>query len=172
MYRHKNVKSLIGMFKILVEKYHFDGQLVIAGKNDFFSNELYSYIKNEHLESKIIMPGIINYVSDADIIALRKTAEVYVFPSLKEGFSLTPMEGMALGLPAVISDIPCHKEVYKDSVIYFDPNNELDIAEKVNSLLVDKVLRDTYIKKGYDLIGQYSWKTTAQTTLDVFKKYL
>jgi glycosyltransferase involved in cell wall biosynthesis len=113
-----------------------------------------------------------NYVTDAEIVALRKAASVYVFPSLKEGFSLTPLEAQAMGLPCAISDIPCHKEIYGDSVQYFDPYNVEDIAEKVNAILTDDNLKNSLRAKGLENIKKYDWKKTASITYSVFNDVL
>lgn len=169
MYEHKNVHRLIDAFKILISEYKFDGQFVMVGKNDKFSQEVASYIKTQGLDSKIILPGMQRYISDPEIVSLRKNALLYVFPSLKEGFSLTPLEAQAVGLPCVISDIPCHKEVFEDSVIFFDPHSIEDIAAKINLVLQDIALKTKLVEKGYAQVKKYDWAKTATTTLEILK---
>ena len=124
------------------------------------------------LEDRVLMPGMNTFVSDYDSVALRKEAEAYVFPALKEGFSLTPLEAQYYGLPCVISDIACHKEVYEDSVLYFDPLDVEEMAEKMNEILQNKILREELIKKGYERTKLYSWTNTAEITLGVFNDAL
>ena len=169
MYEHKNVDRLVDAFKLLQDKYGFLGQLVLIGKNDSFAQKINQKVRDLRLENTVLMPGMITYVPDADVVALRSQAEVYVFPSLKEGFSLTPLEGMIAGLPAVISNIPCHKEIYGDSVVYFDPLNTGDMAEKINNVLIDNTLKESLIAKGFELVKKYNWLDTAKITLEVFK---
>ena len=111
-------------------------------------------------------------VSDEEAIVFRKEADLYVFPSFKEGFSLTALEAMSVGLASVISGIPCHREVYGDSVLYFDPRNAQDMAEKANSVLVNAKLKDSLISKGYEQVKKYSWENTAKITLDIFNQAL
>jgi len=169
MYEHKNVERLVDAFKLLQDKYGFLGQLVLIGKNDSFAQKINQKVRDLRLENTVLMPGMITYVPDADVVALHSQAEVYVFPSLKEGFSLTPLEGMIAGLPAVISNIPCHKEIYGDSVVYFDPLNTGDMAEKINNVLIDNTLKESLIAKGFELVKKYNWLDTAKITLEVFK---
>ena len=95
---------------------------------------------------------------------------LYVFPSFKEGLSLTPLEAQAVGLPCVISDIPCHKEVFEDSVIYFDPNSKEDMAQKIADVLVDVALQKRLIELGYAQVKKFDWLQTAKLTLEVFDK--
>ena len=167
MYKHKNIPILIEAFKILKSKYGYNGKLIIVGKKDFFSEQIFKSIKEANLETVINMPGMDTYIPDSKIVELRRNAELCVFPSLKEGFSLTPLEGMAVGLPAVISDIPCHKEIYGDSVVYFDPTSAGDFAEKIWQTINDKQLQQKLRSKGYELLKKYDWSKTAQITLAV-----
>ncbi|GIW69601.1 MAG: hypothetical protein KatS3mg101_0348 [Patescibacteria group bacterium] len=168
----KNVPRLIQAFKILLENHSFDGYLVLVGKSDKFSERILKLVKEMGLEEKIIMPGMTGFVSDEETVALRREASAYVFPSLKEGFSLTPLEAQYYGLPCAISDIPCHKEVYGNSVLYFNPYDINDIAEKINTILHDSETRQRIIKKGYERTKLYSWEHTAKITLGVFKEAL
>lgn len=172
MYEHKNVPRLIQAFQILVNKYGYNGQLVLVGKKDKYSQGIGDMVSNMGLSEKIILPGLQSYVPDNEACCLRKESEIYVFPSLKEGFSLTPMEAQYFGKPCVVSDISIHKEVYGDSVLYFDPLSVEDIAEKMNKILHDKDLQIELINKGYELTKKYSWDKTAEVTLNVFNNIL
>lgn len=172
MYPHKNVENLLLAFQILKEKFGFLGQLVLVGKKDRYSTKIYRQIGEEGLVLSVLMLGFKRYISDAEVTTLRSNALLYVFPSLKEGFSLTPLEGMAVSLPAVISKIPCHEEIYGDSVVYFDPTDPIDIAKKVNMTILDEALRNSLIAKGKELIQKYSFANTAEITLSVFKNAL
>ena len=172
MYEHKNVPRLIQAFNVLVSKYGFNGQLVLVGKNDKFSQGIGDMVSKMGLGEKIIIPGLRDYVPDDDACCLRKEAEIYVFPSLKEGFSLTPMEAQLYGKACAISDISIHREVYGDSVLYFNPMDVDDMAEKINELLTDGSLQEELIKKGYDITKKYSWDKTAEVTLAVFNDIL
>jgi len=172
MYEHKNVPRLLEAFKILTEKYNFAGSLVLVGKKDKFSERIRELVKEMNLEGRVLMPGMQGFVTDEETIALRKEALAYVFPALKEGFSLTPLEAQYYGLPCAVSDIPCHREVYGDSVSYFDPLDVKDMAEKINRVLIDDSIRQELITKGYERTKLYSWLHTAEVTLSVFNKAL
>lgn len=172
MYKHKNVERLIHMYEILKDKFSFSGQLVLIGKKDLFSQKISDSVLERGLQRDILVPSIQNFVSDRETAVLRKEAKVYVFPSLKEGFSLTPLEAMSASLPCVISRIPCHEEVFDNSVIYFDPYDPVDMAEKVNMVMGDQKLRESLIKKGLEKVKEYSFTSTAKITLAVFEDIL
>lgn len=175
MYEHKNVRGLIEMYKILKSDHGYKGQLVLASKKDKFSQKIYQLVKSENLAGYIKVLAFLDdsavsdiVVSDKEIVALRMLADLYVMAAFKEGFSLTALEGMAVGLPAALSDIECHREVYADSVLYFDPHNPKNMAEKVNLLLTNAELKKEYIKRGYAQVAQYDWNNTAKITLNIF----
>lgn len=175
MYEHKNTQGMIEAYKILKEKYGYTGQYVLASKRDKFSKKIFEKIKEEDLDNDVL---VLAYkidsdnkivVSDQEIINLYSKADLYMFAPFAEGFSLTALEGMAQGLPAVLSNIDCHQEVYDDSVLFVNPYNPKEIAEKANELLKNPKLKEDYIKRGSAQIKKYDWLKTAQITLDVFK---
>ena len=172
MYEHKNVTRLLTAFKILKEKYGYAGQLVLVGKKDNFSKSYSELSQKLGLSDSVKFPGLDNYVTDSETLYLRKNADMYVFPSLKEGFSLTPLEAQSLGLVCAISDIPCHREIYEDSVLYFDPYDEEHMALKIETLLKSPRLKDELIQRGFEQVKKYSWVSTAEITFDVIKEAL
>lgn len=172
MYEHKNVGRLLEAFKILKDSYKYPGQLVIIGKKDKFAERVRLTVYEQHLSNDVLLPGMTRYISDAEITSLRTKADLYVFPSLKEGFSLTPLESQAVGLACAISDIPCHKEIYGDSVQYFDPLSTEDMAMKIDEVLKSDILKQDLIRKGAVQVTKYNWLDTAKITLEVFNNLL
>jgi len=170
MYEHKNVPFLIDVFEEFARSNNY--QLVLVGKKDKFSEHIAEIIKSKNLQDKILMPGMNRYVTDAEISELRKKSSAYVFPSLKEGFSLTPLEAQAVGLPSVISDIPCHREIYGDTVLYFDTADKNDFFKKLHLIVTDEAVRENLIRLGYENVKKYDWKNTAKITLGVFRNLL
>jgi glycosyltransferase involved in cell wall biosynthesis len=89
----------------------------------------------DNLGVRLELPGV--WASDQAIHSAYREASVLVCPSRFEGFGLTPLEGLAMGLPVVASDIPPHHEFLGDSVRYFPPDDEKALAgelEKVFAL--------------------------------------
>jgi glycosyltransferase involved in cell wall biosynthesis len=104
------------------------------------------------------------------LAVLYRAAEAYVFPSLSEGFGIPALESMASRLPVVCSDIPVLREVCGDNVIYFNPNDEGDIAKKVKQVLDDKKLKERLIKGGLERVRQFSWRKMAAQTLAIYSE--
>ncbi len=92
-----------------------------------------------------------------------------VFPSLYEGFGLPPLEAMACGCPAVVSNAASLPEVCGDAALYFNPYKPEDIADKILLLLNNDNLRVDLTKKGKEHARQYDWEKTAQETFRVIE---
>jgi glycosyltransferase involved in cell wall biosynthesis len=114
----------------------------------------------------------IGYVSDRKLFGLYKDAQAFIFPSLSEGFGLPGLEAMASGTPVLASDIPVFREVYSDAVLYFNPEDVDDIANKIMQILTDKNLRAALVLKGKSHIRKYSWRKMAKETKDIYESCL
>lgn len=167
-YPHKNTFLLARGLQVLKEKHSFSGQLVLVGKQDFFAERLQKELAEMDLDGQIIFPGLEGYVPDKDVAALLKSAAMYVFPSLKEGFSLTPLEAMVSRVPVVVSDIPAHREILGESALFFDPQSVEDLAEKVSQVLGNKELREKLVDRGLRQVEKYSWSRMVEQTRDVY----
>lgn len=170
-YPHKNLNNLVVSYKENLQKGLSKSQLVFAGSVDLFSQRLAGFVNGLKLTDKILFP--VRYtdsgkINDEDLSFLYKGAMAYVFPSLNEGFSITPLEAQSFGIPVLLSDIPTHKEIFGDSALYFDPKSSIDISEKLLVIERDIELRKELVRKGYENIMKYSWKKMAEETLNVY----
>lgn len=164
-YPHKNLERLILSFKKLIEDKQIDCQLVLVGELDYF------YQRLREMSSVVPSGKIIftDFVSDKELTSLYQNASLYVFPSLGEGFGLPPLEAMAFGLPVVCSRATCLPEVLGQAVVYFDPENIEEMAEKIKQVLKDKQLQEKLIVQGFKRIQKYQWSKMAQETLKIYK---
>lgn len=113
------------------------GKLKGVSKNDGFGNL-----------SNVLFLG---YVNDEDIKVLMKNCKAFLFPTLYEGFGLTPLEAIACGAPEVIvSDTPCMHEVYGNFVSYIDPFSPYK-----------GIIRERY-GEPEELLSKYSWIESAK----------
>ncbi|TXG77488.1 glycosyltransferase family 1 protein [Patescibacteria group bacterium] len=165
---HKNIPRLIEALKEL-HTTHPNLQLVLAGKREYFFEQLQRQIDASPARDAIIAPG---FVSDAELKWLYEQAEAYVLPSESEGFGLPGLEAMAHGCPLVSSNATCLPEVYGDAAQYFDPLDVTDMAKQIGSVLGDKDLRKDLVERGHDRLKQFSWKTMATETVEVYRSVL
>lgn len=168
-YPHKNLERLVLAYGKLITDYLLDYQLVIVGKKDSFRDQVERDVNKAGLNDKVIFTG---FVSDDTLHYLYKSAEIYVFPSLSEGFGLPGLEAMSYDLPVVSSNETCLPEVLGDGALYFDPRNINDMARKMAKLISDDELKLTLIKLGRNRIKNFSWEITAKKTFNTYKKAL
>ena len=96
--QHKNVVRLIRAFHLLRRRHQLDYQLVLVGKIDRQCPEVLTAISQLGIKAEVILTG---YVPDADLPLLYNGAAAFVFPSLYEGFGITPLEALACGPPVI-----------------------------------------------------------------------
>ena len=158
----KNMQRLITVYQK-----HFSGTYkltVIGGKwRDADLPGRYVYDKNIRFLTNI---------PEEDLIAIYNMAEVFVFPSFYEGFGIPVLEGMACGVPVVTSNVSSMPEVGGDAAVYFDPYNEDDMAEKIESVLNNEMLRKDMIAKGLQKVKEYSWEKCAKETLQIYREVI
>jgi glycosyltransferase involved in cell wall biosynthesis len=169
-YPHKNLLRLAEAFRILKEKYLLNLQLVLVGGEDYFYRQLKK--RNCDNQGKCFGGGVVftGFVDDEELGILYKNADLYVFPSLCEGFGLPPLEAMSHGLPVASSSATCLPEILGQSAVYFDATNKDDIANKIKQILSDDNLRQKTIENGFTQIKKYSWQKMAEETKRIYFK--
>jgi glycosyltransferase involved in cell wall biosynthesis len=169
--KRKNLVRLIEAFSVLRSKGFNDYTLVLGGqsspKTDMDDTpNIKKAIENHQVADFVIMPG---YISDSDLSYYYKHAEMYIFPSVNEGFGLPILEAFQHDLPVLIADNSCLPEVGADAVISFDPYNVDDITNKMALVINNPELRLSMISKGKQRLKNYSWANTAQQLTELFK---
>jgi glycosyltransferase involved in cell wall biosynthesis len=169
--KRKNLVRLIEAFSMLRAQGFTDYVLVLGGQSspktdmDDTPNILHA-IKQYNVSEYVKMPG---YIADKDLSYYYKNAEMYVFPSVNEGFGLPILEAFQHDLPVLIADNTCLPEVGGDAVLMFDPYDVEDLTNKMSQLISDHELRSSLIDRGKERLKNYSWINTAQQLTEVFK---
>ncbi len=173
-YPHKNLERLLKVFSDL-HGTRPDLRLVLVGKDDYF----YTRVKNiarslnlwqaENKNSPVIFAG---YVPDAQLEILYQAARAYVFPSLYEGFGLPPLEAMAKNCPVLSSNRSSLPEILGNAALYFNPEDEENMKEKIKLILEDDSVRAGLITRGQELVKKYNWWQCARETLAVYEEVL
>lgn len=162
-------KNLIGLLKALSN--HPEYNLVVVGKKDGFitgDSSIKPLLDSfPELKRRVYFTG---FVRDDDLPAIYKMAEMFVFPSLYEGFGIPPLEAQASGCPVLSSSLASMPEVLKDSVLYFDAHNYLDIAEKIFRLDQDPDLKLSLIKNGENNVKRFDWKRSAKEIISFIER--
>ncbi len=162
----KNLARLVDAFGQLAASRPQLG-LVLAGRLSYGHEEVLEKIASCGFGERVILPG---YVARDDLPCLYSAAEVFVFPSLYEGFGLPALEAMACGAPVVASDRSSLPEVVGDAGLPVNPEKEVEIAGAIDKLLSDADLRSTLTEAGKKRAGEFTWERTARETLAVYRE--
>jgi glycosyltransferase involved in cell wall biosynthesis len=162
----KNLTTLLHAYAMLrAESCAADVKLVVAGRTGWLYAEIFDTVKRLGLEKEVIFTG---FVDDADLPDLYRGAQVFVYPSLYEGFGLPILEAMASGIPVLTSDLASMPEVAGDAAVLVDPRDPKAIAEGIVRILAEGRLRDALIQKGLSRARHYTWESVAQQTLELY----
>ena len=161
----KNLNTLISAFKKLKEKGLEDCKLVIAGDKGWLYKQIFKKIEDNDLENEVLFLGIIR---DEDMPMLYNCAEMFIYPSLYEGFGLPPLEAMACGIPIITSNTSSLPEVVGNAGIMVDPVDVNSLSEAMYNVLGDKELRRQMSKDGLKRAKLFSWDETAKKIIGIY----
>jgi len=109
-------------------------------------------------------PGVRRLGHVEDLGSLYAGALAVVLPSWLEGFGLTPVEGIAAGTPAIVSDLPVLREVLGGGALYVTPGDAAGLADALLRVAADPALREQLLAAGREAIAPLSWAETARRT--------
>jgi glycosyltransferase involved in cell wall biosynthesis len=141
-------------------------RLVLVGKEGWASEELRAAVAEAPAGREPVFTG---YVADADLPALYAGADLFVYPSLYEGFGLPPLEAMACGTPVLTSSVSSLPEVVGDAGVTVDPRSISAIADAMLDLLSDDARRAALSAAGIARAAEFNWDRTARQTVEVYR---
>lgn len=165
---HKGLPKLIKSFEFLKDKYNLPHDLVITGKPNPDFPDIIASIKTSKYAKNIITPG---FVDEEDLPVLYNASDVFVFPSIYEGFGLGALEAMATGTAVASSNLSCMPEVLGDGAAYFNPNNIEEMAKTIAEIINNQALKKSLISRGQKRAKEFSWNKMAKETLDIYNKF-
>lgn len=163
---HKNIIRLIEALK---RSYNKDYMLVVVGKSYKDFNDPFAAAHRLHLEHRI---KFLMYIEKKELLHLYNAAKIFVLPSLYEGFGLPVLEAMACGTPVITSNVSSMPEVGGDAALLVDPYNTDQIANAIDSLLLNENARREMREKGFEQNKKFSWITAANETFAVYQNVL
>jgi glycosyltransferase involved in cell wall biosynthesis len=160
----KNIIGIIDAFEILKEKRNLPHKLVLAGKFGYGGESIKYKVESSKYKDDIVLPG---YVSDEEKWQLLENADVFLFPTLYEGFGLPILEAQAAGTPVVTSNISSMPEIAGGGAILVDPKDPSAIAEATHKLVADESRKNDIIEKGRENVKRFSWEKCAEEMAQV-----
>ncbi len=161
----KNLPRAIRAFSTAKATADLPHRLVLVGKHGWQSGETEAAIREAGDDVQAI-----GYVPDADLPSLYAGAELFLFPSLYEGFGIPVLEAFACGTPVITSDGSALPEVAGDAALAVDPRDEASIAEALLRLLADADLRAKLVERGRARLSEFDWAETARRTVAGYER--
>jgi len=161
----KNLTALLEAFTNL-QSAICNLHLVFVGKKGWLYEGFFRRLRELGLEDRVIFTG---YVPDEDLPAIYSAADLFVFPSLYEGFGLPVLEAMACGTPVVCSNTSSLPEVAGDAALLVDPTDVRALAGAMERALRDEEKRREMRERGLRQATKFSWEKAAAMTLKVYQ---
>jgi glycosyltransferase involved in cell wall biosynthesis len=133
----------------------------------------FSISEKKQIEELGLTSKVFQVAADENtMVNLYYNAELFIYPSLYEGFGLPLLEAMNCHCPVVCSNASCFPEVAGNAAIYFNPYSIEDMAEVTNSILNNSSLKQKLINEGIERTKLFSWKTCANKHAMLYKTLL
>ena len=140
-----------------------DARLVIVGDDRTYPAQDLPAIANAlGIKAKVDFP---NYLPERSLAELYAKASVFAFLSEYEGFGLTPLEALSIGVPVIVLDTPIAREVYGDAAIFVARGDVEGTAREIRRLLTDRRSAAALIDRARAILPRYSWSDAADRTL-------
>ena len=165
---HKNVERLLDAFFLLRQNRSYrDLKLLVTGSEISKYSTLRRAVHRYNLHQHVRFLG---YQPVETLSVLYRLAEVFVFPSLYEGFGLPPLEAMACGTPVVVSNVSSLPEVVGDAGILVNPYAADSIAEGIQAALDNNSLRARLSSLGIARARSFSWASSVKRVRDIYEE--
>lgn len=165
----KNLEFLIKAYYSARKNEGLHHKLVITGKKGWHYQDLFRQISALKLEKEIIFTG---YIPDEEMPGIYNLADLFVFPSLYEGFGLPPLEAMASGVPVICSDTSSLPEVVGKAGILLPPKDLFLWQKTIAEVLKNKKFRQKMSAAGRRQAKKFSWEKCARETLEVYRELM
>lgn len=159
----KNLEVLLDAFARLRARGAYDGALVVVGRVGW---------KSESIIPRLCAPGVhhLDYVPPTQLASIYRNAELFVFPSIYEGFGFPLLEAMAYGIPSIAARSSSLPEIGGDAALYFPPRDSRALEAQMERVLTDAALRAQLSAAGVARAAQFRWDVAAEQTLAVLRR--
>jgi len=163
----KNLAALIKAFSKLKTQ-GLGHKLVIGGQKGWRFEDIFQQASELVKKGEIIFTG---FIPNRDLPYFYNLADLFVFPSLYEGFGIPILEAMACGCPVITSNISSLPEVAGEATLFINnPQDSDEIARKINQALTNPGFKKDLVKRGFIQAAKFSWERTARETIKVYEE--
>lgn len=165
---YKGVQFLLRALPLVLEKVP-NAKFIIAGATRFDRISVQDFVLSKKMRNSLIFTG---YVSEAEVPLLYSICDIFCYPSMWEGFGLTPAEAQASGKPVVAFNHCAIPEVVRNNEtgILVEPKDHKKMAEAIIKLLKDMNLRKFMGNEGRKRVEKlFTWDLSAKKTFEVYR---
>lgn len=164
----KNLERLIKAYKQVIDcRQDLPHQLVMVGKLGWLYNDILRIPYELGLDKRVKLLG---YVDEADMPFIYNGADLFVYPSLYEGFGMPVLEAMSCGVPVITSNVSSLPEVAGDGCQLVNPLNVEELAYTIERILGSPALQEQLAKAGLARSREFSWRKTAEETFKLYSE--
>ncbi len=156
----KNLKSLLTAYRAMPSRRNY--QLVLVGMAGWIKTDFFREIDASDVRENVLITG---YVSNTELAPIYTGAELFVFPTLYEGFGLPVLEAMQCGCPVITSNTSSIPEVAGDAAIMLDPLDVEGLSKTMEKAVSAAALSTRLREKGLKRSRQFSWEKSARLLL-------
>lgn len=161
-------KKLLNIIKAIHE-YNIDIPIIAVGKKTKYMNQIDEYLIRNNIQNKL---EILNNVNNIDLATIYQIADLFVYPSIYEGFGIPIIEALYSEIPVITSLGGCFSEAGGKSTIYVEPNNIEELANSIKKVLNDSSLRTKMINDGIVHSKKFDNQIVAENFMNVYKSVL
>lgn len=165
----KNLLTLLKAYAKFKHQTKAEHKLVLAGSPGWLYQPIFAVVEELGLRDDVLFPG---FIPEDELPLWYNVADVFVYPSLYEGFGLPPLEAMACGTPVIVSNTSSLPEVVGDAALLVDPYSPDAWAAALSKVCDNGHLRDDLATRGPERARTFSWARMARETVQVYQAVL
>ncbi len=165
----KNVARLLEAYAHLRREHRIPHKLVLGGARGWLYEQIFARVRELGLLEEVVFTS---FIPDRELPLWYNAADIFIYPSLYEGFGLPPLEAMACGTPVVTSSVSSLPEVVGNAAITVNPLDVNALASAILQVLEEPDLSERLRTEGPRRAAHFTWSETAARTLALYKRVL
>lgn len=158
-------KNVLNVVKAL---YYFKIKIpyVIIGRKTLYFKEIEKYAKNHGILNQIIF---LNNVNNTDLRAIYQLCNIFIYPSVYEGFGIPVLEAQNSGVPVITSEFGSTSEAAGQGAILINPHNPKSIGIAIKAIFESQKIRKEIVEKGFNNAKMYKQEFVCEKIMDLYK---
>lgn len=160
-------KNLMLIVRTLVKV--ADIHLVVVGRETKYSQQVKQFIKENKLTGRTHFLHDVDYL---DLPAIYQQADLFIYPSRFEGFGIPVVEALHSGVPVIAAKGSCLEEAGGPESIYVDPDDEMELAEQIESILQNEEKRIFMVNAGREYLNKFNSIRISEQLIQLYQNVI